>query len=60
VFVQPILGRKNKFNTVAEALQGLHSKECVVPTDIVATAWPISWVQMLRPSRQADGPGTNL
>jgi hypothetical protein len=42
VFVQPILGRKHKFNSVAEALNGLHSNECVVPTDIIAMAWPIA------------------
>jgi hypothetical protein len=41
VFVQPILGRKLRFNTVAEALQSLHSKECVLPTDIEAKVWPI-------------------
>jgi hypothetical protein len=39
IFVQPILGRKRRYRSVAEALDGLLSRQRVARTDGVATAW---------------------
>jgi hypothetical protein len=39
VFVQPLIGRMQRYNTVCEALEGLLLTKCVLLTDITATAW---------------------
>ena len=41
VFVQPLLGRKQCFSSVAEALDSLLPKQRAVLTDISAPAWPV-------------------
>ncbi len=41
VFVQPLLGRRQKFRSVAEALESVFPARRVALTDIVAEAWPI-------------------
>ncbi len=40
VFVQPLVGRRQQYANVGEALESLLPKQRVVLTDIVATAWP--------------------
>jgi hypothetical protein len=40
VFVQPLLGRKQEYSSVAEALEYLFPKQREVLTDIVAWTWP--------------------
>jgi hypothetical protein len=40
VFVQPLVGRRQRFPGVAEALESLLPRERVTVTDIVATEWP--------------------
>ena len=40
VFIQPILGKKHKFSSVAEALERLVPKKRVEVTDIIAKSWP--------------------
>jgi hypothetical protein len=40
VFVQPLLGRKRRYASLAAALDGLLPKQRVVVTDIAATVWP--------------------
>jgi hypothetical protein len=39
VFVQPLIGRRQRYGSVAEALESLIFKPFVL-TDITATAWP--------------------
>jgi hypothetical protein len=41
VFVQPLLGRKQSFVCVAEALDSLHPKQRAELSDILAPAWPL-------------------
>ena len=41
VFVQPLLGRKQSFACVAEALDSLHPKQSAELSDILAPAWPV-------------------
>ncbi len=41
VFVQPLLGRKQRFGSVAEALDSLLPKQRPVLSDILAPAWPV-------------------
>jgi len=41
VFVQPLLGRRQKFRSVAEALESVFPAPRVALTDIVAAAWPV-------------------
>jgi hypothetical protein len=40
VFVQPMLGRKRRYTSMAAALVGLLAKQRSVVTDIAAAAWP--------------------
>ena len=40
VFVQPLVGRRQKFASVGDALESLLPKQRIVLTDITATAWP--------------------
>jgi hypothetical protein len=40
VFVQPLVGRRQQFANVGEALESLLPKQRVVLSDITATAWP--------------------
>jgi hypothetical protein len=39
VFVQPIIGRMQRFRSVAEALKTLDVKPRIVLTDIIPTSW---------------------
>lgn len=41
VFVQPLIGRIQGYNSVAEAFEALVAKQPVFLTDIEATGWPI-------------------
>nr|WP_294545402.1 hypothetical protein [uncultured Rhodopila sp.] len=41
VFVQPLLGRKQCFACVADALDSLHPKQRAELSDILAPAWPV-------------------
>jgi hypothetical protein len=41
VVVQPILGRKQEFPSVAEALDSVFPRELTALSDILAIAWPI-------------------
>jgi hypothetical protein len=41
VFVQPLLGRKQGFASVADALDSLHPKQRAELSDILAPAWPV-------------------
>jgi hypothetical protein len=40
VFIQPLLGRRQRHASVADALRSLVVKRPVILTDIVAVAWP--------------------
>src|SRR5690349_5771773 len=40
VFVQPMVGRRRRFDSISEALDSLAPKRRVVLTDIKATHWP--------------------
>jgi|SRR5476649_457177 hypothetical protein len=40
VFVQPLIGRKQRYGSVAEAFESLVTKQLVFLTDIDATGWP--------------------
>jgi hypothetical protein len=40
VFVQPLIGRAQRYDSVAEALGGIDLKSRIVLTDITATSWP--------------------
>jgi hypothetical protein len=40
VFVQPLIGRRQRYASVAEALSALLPKERIVLTDIKASHWP--------------------
>jgi hypothetical protein len=40
VFVQPLIGRVQRYESVAEAFEALAAKQPVVLTDIKATDWP--------------------
>jgi hypothetical protein len=41
VFVQPLLGRKQDFGSVAEALDSIVPKHSAELSDILAPAWPV-------------------
>lgn len=41
VYVQPLLGRKQRYASVAEAFETLIAKHSIFLTDIQATGWPI-------------------
>ena len=41
IVVQPILGRKQEFPSMAEALDSIFPKGHTVLSDIFATAWPV-------------------
>jgi hypothetical protein len=41
VFVQPLIGRKQRFGSVAEAFESLVAKQPIFLTDIKATSWPM-------------------
>jgi hypothetical protein len=41
VFVQPLIGRKEGYSSVAEAFESLAAKHPVFLTDIEAAAWPV-------------------
>jgi hypothetical protein len=41
VFVQPLIGRKEGYSSVAEAFESLAAKQPVFLTDIEATGWPV-------------------
>jgi hypothetical protein len=41
VFVQPLIGRKQRYGSVAAAFEALVAKQPVFLTDIDATDWPI-------------------
>lgn len=41
VFVQPLVGKRQQYCTVAEALASVVPKQPVVLTDISATTWPV-------------------
>lgn len=40
VYVQPLVGRRQRFGSVSEALDSILPRQNDVLTDIVATAWP--------------------
>lgn len=40
VFVHPLVGRRQLFDTVADAIEALSPKETPTLTDITATNWP--------------------
>ena len=40
VFMQPLIGRVQRYASVAEAFEALAAKQAVVLTDIKATSWP--------------------
>jgi hypothetical protein len=40
VFVQPLVGRRQKFTSLSEALDSVLPKHAIKLTDIAATAWP--------------------
>jgi hypothetical protein len=40
VFVQPLIGRAQRYDSVAEALGSIDLKSRIVLTDITATSWP--------------------
>jgi hypothetical protein len=40
VFVQPLVGRRKQYGSVADALKSLVPTPRFVVTDIIATAWP--------------------
>jgi hypothetical protein len=40
VFVQPVLGKKRRYASMAAALDSLLSKKRIVVTDITAITWP--------------------
>jgi hypothetical protein len=40
VFVQPLVGRRRQYKSVADALKSLRPKQLLRLTDITATAWP--------------------
>ena len=39
VFVQPLIGRPQRYRSVAEALKNMDPKPRIVLTDITATSW---------------------
>jgi hypothetical protein len=41
VFVQPLLGRRQSFVSVAEALDSFHPAQCAELSDIEAADWPV-------------------
>ena len=41
VFVQPLIGRIQRYGSVAEAFEAMAAKRRVVVSDIEATRWPI-------------------
>lgn len=41
VYVQPLIGRTQRYGSVAEAFEALVAKQPVFLTDIEATGWPI-------------------
>ena len=40
VFLQPLVGRRKRYTSVADALKSLLPKSCLILTDITATVWP--------------------
>jgi hypothetical protein len=40
VFVQPLLGRTQRYGSVAEAIDALTPRQGVVVTDVMAPRWP--------------------
>jgi hypothetical protein len=40
VFIQPLIGRTQRYESVAEAFEGMNSKRRVALTDITPVAWP--------------------
>jgi len=40
VFIQPLIGRNQRYTSVAEALESVVVKPAAVLTDITATGWP--------------------
>jgi hypothetical protein len=40
VFVQPLLGRTQRYGSVAEALDALTPRQSIVLTDVMALRWP--------------------
>ena len=41
VFVQPLIGRIQRYDSVAEAFEALAAKQSVVVSDIKAASWPV-------------------
>ena len=40
VFLQPLIGQKQRYGSVAKALESLDLKPRIVLTDITASSWP--------------------
>ena len=56
VYVQPLVGRRQRFDSVSEALESILPRQNDVLTDIVATAWPSDQVRSkVNLTAQVDG-----